>query len=70
MMTPNFSKELLEFHMKHDPLFAELCAQTEKEKNDAEFAVGLALISLALEGKVRIMKDNFGQLLFEKSDPN
>ena len=41
-----------------------------KEKNDAEFAVGLALISLALEGKVRIMKDNFGQLLFEKADPN
>jgi hypothetical protein len=28
------------------------------------------LISLALEGKIRIIKDNFGELLFEKSDPN
>ena len=70
MMTPNFSKELLDFHMQYDPLFAELCVQTQKEKDDAEFAIGLALIELALEGKVRIIKDNFGQLLFEKADPN
>ena len=69
-MMPTFQKELLEFHMKYDPLFAELCAQTEKEKNDAEFQIGIALISLALEGKIRIIKDNFGELLFEKADPN
>ena len=69
-MRSNYSKEVLEFHMQHDPLFAELCAQTQKEKDNTEFAIGLALIELALEGKIRIIKDNFGQLLFEKADPN
>ena len=69
-MTPNYSKDVLEFHMQHDPLFAELCIQTQKEKDNTEFAIGLALIELALEGKIRIIKDNFGQLLFEKADPN
>ena len=69
-MRSNYSKEVLEFHMQHDPLFAELCAQTPKEKDNTEFAIGLALIELALEGKVRIIKDSFGELLFEKADPN
>ena len=69
-MLPNYSKELMEFHYNFDPLFKQLCDETDKEKDDAKFQLNLALISLVLDGKIAITKDNFGELLFEKAQPN
>lgn len=63
-------KDLLALCMQYDPLFLQLVRETEKEKDDSKFAVGLALVQLASIGKVRILQDTNGQLLFEPTLPN
>lgn len=62
--------ELLQFHLDYDPLFARLASEVKIETNPVQQEVGLALLQLAMEGKVRIVQGETGELLFEHCLPN
>ena len=64
------NEELIDFHNKHDPLFARLLRETEGEKDENKFQIGIALMSLVLSGKVKIIQSPQGELLFEHQLPN
>ena len=64
------TKEFISFRMSHDPLFRRLVDETVNETNDNKYNVGLALVDLVLEGKVEIVLDPLGGLLFERTQPN
>jgi len=62
--------ELLQFHLDYDPLFARLASEVKQETNPDQLQVGLALLQLAMEGRVRIIQGGTGELLFEHTQPN
>jgi len=62
--------ELLQFHLDYDPLFARLASEVKQETNPDQLQVGLALLQLAMEGRVRIIQGGTGELLFEHAQPN
>jgi hypothetical protein len=62
--------ELLQFHLDYDPLFARLASEVKQETNPDQLQVGLALLQLAMEGRVRIIQGETGELLFEHAQPN
>ena len=64
------NKELIDWHSKHDPLFARLLRETEREIDNSKFEIGVALVSLVLSGKVKIIQSPQGELLFEHQLPN
>ena len=64
------NEELIDFDNKHDPLFARLLRETEVEKDENKFQIGVALVSLVLSGKVKIIQSPQGELLFEHQLPN
>lgn len=69
-MDPNTRQQLFNWHYKHDPLFRKLAEETEIEKDPARFEHNIALMALALEGRVRISQDTFGVLLFDSQVAN
>ena len=64
------NKELLQFHLDYDPLFARLASEIKVETNPFQQEVGLALMQLVMEGKVRIVQAETGELLYENCSPN
>jgi hypothetical protein len=64
------SMELLQFHLDYDPLFARLVSEVKAETNPVNQEVGLALLQLAMEGRVRIIQGETGELLYEHAQPN
>ena len=69
-MDANLRKEMMDWHMKNDTLFRRLATETNNEPDDAKFQIGVALLTLVLDGKVRIVQNNLGEMLFEHNLPN
>jgi hypothetical protein len=69
-MDENQRKELYNFHLTNDALFRRLVMETASEPDESKFQVGLALLDLVMMGKVAILQDSFGELLFDLNQPN
>jgi len=69
-MDANYRKELYDWHLKNDVLFRRLLEETNKEPDNNKFEMGVALLTLVLDGKVRIIQNNLGEMLFEHNLPN